>query len=489
MNRPPLKISLQLTSLAYVTALAMGSICSSAKAQKVTSTPSPSVPVQNSTYQYEYDALGNVTKITNPLKAQTIQSYDVLGRLQTQTDANNQVTSYSYDGHDHLIKVTDARQLSTLYSIDGLGNQLGLTSPDTGTTSTTVDIAGNVLTSTDAKGQTTRYTYDVLNRVTRITFSDGQVANYTYDQGNNAKGRLTQIQDTNGSIQLSYDSRGRLLSETRTLSNSGIPIVSTTSYQYDIQGQLTQLNYPNGRQIRYTRDSLGHIIQIDTSKGGITATELSKVVYRPFGGVQSYLNSVGQAYTRSFDLDGRITSFTLNNQVQAISYDAASRIIAINEVNNTARQVSYGYDSVDRLTSYLTPQSNQKFSYDAVGNRQSKTTGSITTNYSYSNTSNRLTRISGSQSKSIQMDANGSTTNNGNAQMNYDARGRLVSVTTAGTTISYRINAYGQRVQKSSPNGNTLYHYDQRGHLISEHSGQSDMDYVYLDDIPVAVLK
>ena len=447
------------------------------------------IPAQNTTYQYEYDELGNVTKITSPLKAVTQQRYDALGRLQSQTDANNQTTSYGYDGQNRLTQVTDARNLTTRYTIDGLGNQLGLSSPDTGSTTTTADAAGNILSSTDAKGQTTRYTYDVLNRLTSISYSDGQVTSYTYDQGDNAKGRLTQIQDASGSIQLSYDSRGRVLSETRSLNNGGTPLVSTTRYQWDSMGRLQQLTYPNGRQIRYTRDNLGRITQIDTSKDGMTQTLLSQISYRPFGGVQSYLNSTGQSYTRSFDADGRITGYTLNNLAQSISYDAANRITSISEANNNARQSSYGYDNLDRLTSYLSAQTNQNFSYDAVGNRNSKTTGSTTTSYSYSPASNRLTQISGSQTSAIQMDANGSTTSNGNAQMSYDARGRLVTVKTAAGTVQYQINAYGQRVQKTGPTASTWYHYDQSGRLISERTGQSDTDYVYLDDIPVVVLK
>lgn len=468
--------------------LAVVTACLSIQAQAQAQTPA-----QNTTYRYEYDAMGNVTKIVNPLNAATLQSYDPLGRLQSQTDANSQITQYAYDGQGRLTQVTDARNLSTLYSIDGLGNQLRLTSPDTGTTTNTVDAAGNILTSTDAKGQLTRYTYDALNRVTTITYNDGQLTRYTYDQGANAKGRLSLIEDNLGSIQYAYDNRGRLLSETRRISGSGNTNVSVVSYQYDATGHLNKLTYPNGRILSYTRDSMGRITQIDTSQDGVNLTILSQVVYRPFGGVQGYKNSAGQSYQRGFDLDGRISSYTLNNAVQAISYDAANRITAINEVSNPNRQISYGYDNTDRLTSYLTPQTNQNFTYDPVGNRRSKTNGTSTSTYSYDNTSNRLSQVSGSLTSTITMDANGSTTNNGSAQFAYDVRGRMISATTTAGVVQYQVNALGQRVQKTASvagnNVSTLYHYDQGGHLISEQRGQSHVDYVYLDDIPVAVLK
>ena len=453
---------------------------------------------QNTTTRYEYDAMGNVTKIINANNAATLQSYDALGRLVSQTDPDGKVTSYAYDGQGRLIKVTDARNLSTLYTVDGLGNQLGLNSPDTGTTSTSVDLAGNVLTRTDAKGQKTSYSYDVLNRITQIVYHDGKTVGYSYDAGTNAKGRLTQITDENGSISYTYDARGRVLSETRVMSVNTTPassVTATTSYQYDPIGRLIKLTYPNGRSLNYTRDGLGRIVQIDTNKDGVTATILSQVVYRPFGGVQSYLNSAGQAYIRGFDIDGRIASYTLNNQVQAITYDAANRIISINQVNSSTQQASYGYDSLDRLTSYITPQLSQSFTYDAVGNRTTQTLGSANTNYSYSATSNRLTQVAGSQTNAIVMDANGSTTNNGSAQFAYDTRGRMMSATTAAGVVQYQINALGQRVQKTligtggSPNIVTVYHYDLGGKLLAEVTGNQETNYVYLDDIPVAVIK
>ncbi|BBB62726.1 hypothetical protein UNDKW_4453 [Undibacterium sp. KW1] len=447
--------------------------------------------VASTTCQFAYDAMGNVTKSFNANNSITILEYDALGRLKTQTDADNKITRYEYNGQDRLTKVTDARNLSTLYNVDGLGNQLGLTSPDTGDTILTVDAAGNVLTKKDAKGQITRYTYDVLNRITSITYHDNSVTTYTYDQGTNAKGRLSTISDQNSSISYTYDMRGRVLTETRVMNS----VNNVTRYQYDTAGRLSSLTYPNGRQISYTRDALGRITQIDTSKDGIAATILSQATYRPFSGVQSYRNSAGQNYTRGFDNEGRIASFTLSNKVQAITYDAGGRIATINEVNNPNRQATYGYDTLDRLTSYLTPQTSQSFSYDAVGNRSTKTNGAANTSYSYASTSNRLAQVTDSQVKPVATDPNGSITNNGINQFSYDARGRMITATTAIGTVQYQINALGQRVQKnvpangSNPATNTVYHYDMNGRLISERNGQGDVDYVYLDNIPVAVIK
>ncbi|MBC3919505.1 RHS repeat protein [Undibacterium sp. CY18W] len=472
--------------------LAIVAICNTAHAD------SPSM-----TYQFQYDYAHKVTKIINGTGAATTYRYDALGRLEIQTEPVAITTgnyampliSYGYDGQNHVTKIANLGVRETLYTVDGLGNQLAINSAETGSTTFTVDAAGNVLRKQDAKGQLTTYSYDAINRLSRIVYSDNTSTEYSYDQGVNAKGRLTQISDASGTIQYNYDSRGRILSETRSMPTNAAAGPSTTSYTYDSAGRLKTLTYPNGRVVTYTRDSIGRITQIDSSKDGMLATVASQITYRPFDSVQSYRNSAGQTSTRGFDLDGRISSYTLNNQVQEITYDAANRITAINEINSAVRQATYGYDLQDRLTSYVTPQNSQSFSFDAFGNRKTKSTGTANTTYNYGNNNDRLAQVIDSQSNTIGTDPNGSITSNGNNQFNYDARGRMISVNTSAGVVQYLINALGQRIQKIRPATSTsaatttMYFYDKNGKLISERTGQSDIDYIYLEGVPVVVAK
>jgi len=454
---------------------------------------------QNQTTTYSYDNQGNLTSIDGPLSGTvdvTANVYDGLNRLIRVTDPNQGQTQYAYNGIDQLVSVTDPRNLATSYNYDGLANLNSQQSPDTGTTQNTYDSAGNLLTQTDAKGQVTTYAYDALNRVMSITFHDGSKQTYAYDQGANGIGRLSSITETNPQNQVTsllayaYEAHGRVATETRTI--NGVAYV--LAYGYDAAGRLSGLTYPSGRTIAYTFDALGRISQVSsTPQGGAAQIAASNIAYQPFGGVKGYTLGNGQTYTRGYDQDGRIASYSLGTQTFAIGYDAASRISFITDTANAANANTYGYDALDRLTSAVLPNTPFAYSYDAVGNRTSKTVGSATDSYAYSATSNRLVSITAQAgaARSFSSDANGSTIRDGLNSYTYDARGRLVTSSGMLGAMSYQVNALGQRIRKTNLNEDRIYLYDTRGRLIAETDpgGAVKREYLYLNDIPLAMLQ
>jgi YD repeat-containing protein len=195
----------------------------------------------------------------------------------------------------------------------------------------------------------------------------------------------------------------------------------------------------------------------------------------------------------SFDQDGRIASYTLPNQSFALGYDAASRIGFISDIANPANTTNLGYDSLDRLTSFAAPSTTQSFAYDPVGNRTAQTIGTNTNTYSYGAASNRLASLTPTTGpvRNFSFDANGSTTNDALNQYSYDARGRLTKAISVAGQAQYGINALGQRVIKTTTAGTTVFTYDSSGRLIAETDAQGNVsrEYVYLNDIPVAVFQ
>ena len=201
-------------------------------------------------------------------------------------------------------------------------------------------------------------------------------------------------------------------------------------------------------------------------------------MYWPFGQPRLWTFGNGKAVTRSFDLDGRMTS----NPVGSVVYDAASRI-------TQAYGGTYGYDALDRLTNYsLPPYTSESYSYDANGNRASQTLGSTTRTYSISPSSNRIvSSTSGGSTRTYNYDANGSITSNGVLTLAYDATGRLK---TAQGNAEYT-NALNQRTLTSlygfMPR---WYAYDERGHLTGSYAFDVTgyFETVFLGDMPIAAV-
>ena len=109
--------------------------------------------------------------------------------------------------------------------------------------------------------------------------------------------------------------------------------------------------------------------------------------------------------------------------------------------------------------------------------------------YSFSPTSNRLAQIVGSTNKTYAYDASGNVTGDGVKTFTYDARGRLLQ---AIVGAGYQVNSQGQRVIKRGAGAETHFHYDAQGRLIAETGpggGAPQKEYVYLGDLPVAVLQ
>ena len=396
--------------------------------------------VQATTTQFQYDANGNLTQVTDPLQRITHHLIDPLNRVQRQqqpapvSGVARPTIAYTYDGRDQLSAVTDPRNLVTRYSVDGLDNQNALASPDTGTTQRTFDLGGNLTSSTDARNQTTTATYDALNRMKTTTYGSGTpsaaTTTFEYDGGTagatNAIGHLTWMIDESGDTRYDYNGFGRVLNKVQYVNDSDVAFTLSHAYGNSgrTNGKLQTLTYPSGNQITYQYDAAGRISDLTLNPTGPSGTDtesvalLTNIGYQPFSAPISWTwgNSSATSvntYARSIDKDGRITSFLLgsgvnNGTLRTLTYDAASRITSMTHSGtgtdafapaNFDRQ--FGYDNLNRLISVTgglaggSANSNQTFSYDATGNRTALAlSGSAYTN-AISPNSNRLISTTG----------------------------------------------------------------------------------------------
>ncbi len=482
---------------------------------------------QSAMTQYAYDAVGNLTQVTDPRGLVTTFTYDALGRrTQVQgppaTPGGTAPTAvFTYDGRDRVRQITDPRSLVTAYTIDGLGNTTGQQSPDTGTTKATYDAVGNLTSRTDARGKTTTYRYDALDRLVRADYAGGTPTVFEYDGGANSQptdiGQLTKVTDESGSTRFQYDGFGNLLQKTQSNNANGVTKDQTVAYAYGTSGssngkRISQ-TYPSGNVIGTSYDSAGHIAGLTLTTANGSTTLASNIQYQPFGKPIGWTWGNGTAYARGFDLSGRLTQFPLgatigtgttpNGLSRTVNYDAASRITAYTHTDTdgstgsstaAAANQTFGYDDQDRLISYLPSNGSQSYSYDANGNRTGQTVGGNSYTQTVDLASNRQTASTGPTATRNSYDAAGNLTSDGTTTYSYSDRGRLVSVTKNGTTTNYLYNGLGQRVIKSGgnvPTGAIRYVYDEAGHLLGEYdqAGNALQETVYLGDTPIATIK
>jgi YD repeat-containing protein len=143
------------------------------------------------------------------------------------------------------------------------------------------------------------------------------------------------------------------------------------------------------------------------------------------------------------------------------------------------------------------------YGYDSVGNRTSEalTTGTTTTwTYAYPPTNNKLSTVTeGGNVRTLTHDGAGNISADDRAgtvySYRYNNRGRLDRLT-IGTTVTADYIYDGlerlsiRTTQNMSPAGTTHYVYDLDGRLIVEAdvTGQTLREYVWLDEMPLAVV-
>jgi RHS repeat-associated core domain len=453
---------------------------------------------------YSYDANGNILTVTDPLSHVTQRAFDALNRLVKITDPAKGVVARGYDAKDRPTSVTDPNGGMTTYAYNGFGDLIQRISPDSGTTVYRYDAHGNLIQRVDGAGAIANYTYDATDRILTAAYPGNPAENvtYSYDEPGNGFGigKLTRVTDAAGTAGLSYDERGNLLRESRV--NSGITLV--TAYSYDLADRIASITYPSGWTAVYARDSMGRVTAIDVqpADGSAPVPILANAGYQPFGPVNAMTFGNGVAEVRSYDLDYRLTALadagTAGIQSLAYGYDAGDNVLSIADTVTPGASQNFGYDVMDRLSTARGSYGNLSYTYDGVDNRLTQGLESTATAYAYAARSNQLASIGAGDSrqtithtKAGNVDsvtpASGAATG-----FRYTQAGRLAAVTRGTDPLAqYTYDGFGRRVVKvGAVTATTLYQYYRSGRLLEESDGGGNpqVDYVYLDGLPVATL-
>jgi RHS repeat-associated protein len=458
---------------------------------------------QNAT-TFSYDSHGNPDTTTDALGRVTDQNHDPLNRLiRSLQDVGGLAveTKLAYNALDQVTQVTDPKGLNTTYGYNGFGDQTQLSSPDTGVTSYTYDSAGNRGSQTDARGVTSSYSYDALNRLIGVSYpTAGLNTTYTYDSVQSAcstgetfaKGRLTAMTDASGSTQYCYDRFGQLARKVQSSNGK----VFTLRYAYTPSGRISSLTYPDGAVANYVRDVQGKISQIEVTPAGATPQVLlNQASHHPFGPVAGWTYGNGRSLSRPLNLNYQPTAVqdsASGGLSVGLGFDVAGNLNQLTPAGSSTSLLKYDYDGLDRLTHLRDGPSNtpiETYSYDATGNRLSLTQAGGTQTYVYPATSHRLAQVGNSGLRGY--DASGNTTEIDANSFVYNDAGRMSQLKQSGVLkMTYLYNGLGEQVRKYTDTYNRYMVYDESGHWLGEYdsNGATIQQAIWMDDLPVGVL-
>ena len=207
------------------------------------------------TFYFTYDSLGRRIRLSLPNGTYATYNYDSAGRLTNlthKTSSGSVINSFAYT-HDkvgnRLSKLSPEQTIA--YQYDGIYRLIEALSSAPGYSSNTTSKGKGITNATQQQKE--YFTYDPVGN--RLTSDHNRV--YTYNEGN-------QLISENG-VSYAYDKNGNLIGKTDT---SGL-----TTYSYDYENRLIKVVMPNGTVSEFKYDPFGRRIEKKVTDSGITITK------------------------------------------------------------------------------------------------------------------------------------------------------------------------------------------------------------------------
>ena len=419
---------------------------------------------------YSYDVLGQMTALMNEKEQKMEYAYDLMGRILREKDFDGHVTSYVYNAAGQLESITDPLGNTTSYKYDASDNLTEVLRKDPASSQAVrlvyeYNKAGQLKKLTDALGRTETYEYDRLGRMTRKTDREGLTTDYTYNPQGMLRGvkwadgrettyaytplrRLNKVEDWTGTTRMQYDGNGQI-------SRIIYPDDRVLAYTYDIRGNRTHTLYPNGKEVFCEFDGLDRLTKLTQEQ-----------------------NSIHYDYDRLGNLTGRKFSEGVSVGYEHDEHGNLSRIIC-NDAEGCLDEMQFGYDVYGRRNSYRrycrdVSQNNEsyRYSYDAAGHLQQVfRDDQLFREYSYDAFGNRSSLSETDPYTGIQK----------NTSYTYDLSGALLRQVCGEEVTDYRYDPRGnliQQIQNGLPVRN--YTYDASNRLASaEKVGEAQAFYNY----------
>jgi len=408
-------------------------------------------------WRYEYDTFGRRTATyrssdTDPEILWEMRSYDpVDGELVELTDASGLVWTMTYDENTgRMLTRTNTEGLSESWSYEDQG--LTVTYQRTGAASvrTTYDIQGRVLERQVGQDKTWTYTYQPNGDLPASeTAPDGRTIGRTFDDFGNLQTETFNHEDLTRSIQyqydgldrlkhaqssdgqqldLDYDGRGFLVSETWQLRNHLDPLV--TRYDYDDRGNQTSVIFPSNRRLQRQFNQAGRITAL--LEGGHAQATFS---YSTFGELLK-IAQPGSTTTYNYDAYGRLASHTV--EMMKDTPQASTRLETFgyggsggHPDNITSKQLMWGQLNLSEKYTYTKLNQIKEHEVLAVSGLPGMTPGKSTYHYTPGMYLERLETPYGEMSQVHNDDGSlhSRTFDGQTTTFQYDLAGRMLSET------------------------------------------------------------
>ncbi|RNF86061.1 RHS repeat-associated core domain-containing protein [Montanilutibacter psychrotolerans] len=442
---------------------------------------------------YEYDTHGNVTKLTLPDGQVREYTYDVSNpELLTRIEEKDRVVEFG---------AAEAKR-GVSFSYNKLGGQTASSAwrkhlfyePESCSPNPICDPVdpdeGLVPTWRTAVAYQAFGDFDVSGLPSATRGNNGQKQSYNYD--------------SNGDVQTTKDSLGRVTTSTRDRHRRVVAsknaLNGTTKYEYDAIGRLTKVIDPRGKPTTYVYDGLGLLWAQYSRDTGAT-----QFTYRADGLMATMTRADAKVTTYAHDGLGRATSISTGASVQSFTYDAcANGKGRICQVLDSSGQLDYGYSAYGQLVSKSQKVGGsavafgQAYAYDGMGRLTGISYGGgVSVGYGY--TFGRVTAVTavvGGNVKDIATDikyepngpASGWTYGNGLVQtVIYDQDWRQTLRKTSNGSTAMQSLAFGYDTNNNLTNLTNAtnvsltqaYSYDALGRLAGVTASSADQEFTY----------
>lgn len=430
-------------------------------------------------YSYDYDELGNLTEAVGSLNHKIVNEYDENSNNVKTILPNGNTLTWIYDAKDRMKSVAYNGNPTYSYTYDKNGNETSvLYSKEGRSKNRTYDSSNRVVKQEDRGGtQEWKYSassdklkefllihedfvlkntfqYNELNQ--NIIVSDGELNyRFDYDERGNIK---TFTTGNGGGSSLKYDDKG-LIQQLAVGMINGKDITDET-YEYDANGNRTQIKYRDGKTISYEYSKLDQLEKESLKDGTVI-----EYTYDGFGNrtlIKQTQNGKTTSTASEYNAANQLTKFG----TETITYDA-------NGNRKEDGSLIYTWNSQDHLESVTKKGESSPFvtyKYDEDGRRIQKTVNSQTTNYFYSGDSLNVLYETDEKDQVLR-------------SYIYSESGELLAMQKGAEKFFYHYNAHGDVIALSDKQGNALatYEYDAWGNQIKiEESDQvKDNPYRY----------